>query len=92
MGLAADQQQQRMLAVTTADRPCAMLITLWGVGGGKERYGHRCDPSRAGRVRADVRSHQGDGADMSGADLFGLVVSLVVFGYLVYALMRGERL
>ena len=28
---------------------------------------------------------------MSGADVFGLVVSLVVFGYLVYALMRGER-
>ena len=32
------------------------------------------------------------GADMSGAELFGLVVSLLVFGYLVYALMRGERL
>ena len=29
---------------------------------------------------------------MSGADVFGLVVSLLVFGYLVYALMRGERL
>jgi K+-transporting ATPase KdpF subunit len=29
---------------------------------------------------------------MSGADVFGLVISLVVFGYLVYALMRGERL
>jgi K+-transporting ATPase KdpF subunit len=29
---------------------------------------------------------------MSGADLFGLMVSLVVFGYLVYALLRGERL
>jgi K+-transporting ATPase KdpF subunit len=29
---------------------------------------------------------------MSGADIFGLVVALVVFGYLVYALMRGERL
>jgi K+-transporting ATPase KdpF subunit len=29
---------------------------------------------------------------MSAADVFGLVVSLVVFGYLVYALMRGERL
>jgi hypothetical protein len=29
---------------------------------------------------------------MSGADLFGLGVSLLVFGYLVYALMRGERL
>jgi K+-transporting ATPase KdpF subunit len=29
---------------------------------------------------------------MSGADLFGLAVSLVVFGYLIYALLRGERL
>jgi K+-transporting ATPase KdpF subunit len=29
---------------------------------------------------------------MSAADLFGLVISLLVFGYLVYALLRGERL
>ena len=29
---------------------------------------------------------------MSAAELFGLVVSLVVFAYLVYALLRGERL
>jgi K+-transporting ATPase KdpF subunit len=29
---------------------------------------------------------------MSGADVLGLVVVVVVFGYLVYALMRGERL
>jgi K+-transporting ATPase KdpF subunit len=29
---------------------------------------------------------------MSGADLFGLVVSAVVFAYLLYALLRGERL
>jgi K+-transporting ATPase KdpF subunit len=29
---------------------------------------------------------------MSGADVFGLVISLVVFCYLVYALLRGERL
>jgi K+-transporting ATPase KdpF subunit len=29
---------------------------------------------------------------MSAADIFGLVVSVVVFGYLVYALVRGERL
>jgi hypothetical protein len=29
---------------------------------------------------------------MSGADVFGLAASLVVFGYLVYALLRGERL
>ena len=29
---------------------------------------------------------------MSAADLFGLVVSIVVMGYLVYALLRGEHL
>ncbi len=29
---------------------------------------------------------------MSGAELFGLIVSLLVFAYLVYALLRGERL
>jgi K+-transporting ATPase KdpF subunit len=29
---------------------------------------------------------------MSGADVFGLIVSLLVFAYLVYALFRGERL
>jgi K+-transporting ATPase KdpF subunit len=29
---------------------------------------------------------------MSGADLFGLLVSVVVFVYLLYALLRGERL
>jgi K+-transporting ATPase KdpF subunit len=28
---------------------------------------------------------------MSGADLFGLIVSLAVFAYLLYALLRGER-
>ncbi len=29
---------------------------------------------------------------MSAADLFGLIVSLLVFGYLLYALFRGEEL
>jgi K+-transporting ATPase KdpF subunit len=29
---------------------------------------------------------------MSGADIFGLVVSLIVCVYLVYALLRGENL
>ena len=29
---------------------------------------------------------------MSGVELFMLIVSLVLFGYLVYALLRGERL
>jgi K+-transporting ATPase KdpF subunit len=29
---------------------------------------------------------------MSAADAFGLAVSLLVFAYLVYALLRGERL
>jgi K+-transporting ATPase KdpF subunit len=28
---------------------------------------------------------------MSGADVFGLVVSALVCAYLVYALVRGER-
>jgi K+-transporting ATPase KdpF subunit len=29
---------------------------------------------------------------MSGADFFGLIVSLLLIGYLLYALIRGERL
>jgi K+-transporting ATPase KdpF subunit len=29
---------------------------------------------------------------MSAADIFGLIVSAAIFGYLVYALFRGERL
>ena len=29
---------------------------------------------------------------MSAAELFGLVVSIAVFGYLAYALFRGEKL
>jgi K+-transporting ATPase KdpF subunit len=28
---------------------------------------------------------------MSAADVFGLVIALAVFVYLVYALLRGER-
>jgi hypothetical protein len=31
-------------------------------------------------------------AGMSGADFFGLLVSLLVIVYLLYALLRGERL
>ncbi|HEY7256715.1 MAG TPA: K(+)-transporting ATPase subunit F [Solirubrobacterales bacterium] len=29
---------------------------------------------------------------MSSAELFGLIVSVLVFGYLCYALFRGENL
>ena len=29
---------------------------------------------------------------MSAAELFGSIVSVAVFGYLAYALFRGERL
>ncbi len=29
---------------------------------------------------------------MSGGDIFGLIVTLLVFGYLVYVLFRGEKL
>ena len=28
---------------------------------------------------------------MSGADAFGLIVSVLLFAYLLYALLRGER-
>jgi K+-transporting ATPase KdpF subunit len=28
---------------------------------------------------------------MSGADIFGLIISALVCAYLVYALVRGER-
>jgi K+-transporting ATPase KdpF subunit len=28
---------------------------------------------------------------MSGADLFGLIVSVLLFAYLLYAMLRGER-
>jgi K+-transporting ATPase KdpF subunit len=31
-------------------------------------------------------------AHMSGGDVFGLVVSVLVIGYLFYALIRGEKL
>jgi K+-transporting ATPase KdpF subunit len=30
-------------------------------------------------------------ASISGADVFGLVVSVLICAYLVYALLRGER-
>jgi K+-transporting ATPase KdpF subunit len=29
---------------------------------------------------------------MTGADIFGLVVSVIVIAYLFYALIRGEKL
>jgi K+-transporting ATPase KdpF subunit len=29
---------------------------------------------------------------MSAADLFGLLVAIAVFGYLMFALLRGEEL
>jgi K+-transporting ATPase KdpF subunit len=31
-------------------------------------------------------------AHMSGADVFGLVVTVLLIGYLFYALIRGENL
>jgi K+-transporting ATPase KdpF subunit len=30
-------------------------------------------------------------ASMSGADLFGLIVSVLICAYLLYALLRGEK-
>lgn len=31
-------------------------------------------------------------AHMTGADVFGLIVTVLVIGYLFYALIRGEKL
>jgi K+-transporting ATPase KdpF subunit len=31
-------------------------------------------------------------AHMSGADVFGLLVTVLIIGYLFYALIRGEKL
>ena len=31
-------------------------------------------------------------ASLSGADVFGLITSAIVVAYLVYALLRGEKL
>ena len=31
-------------------------------------------------------------AHMSGADVFGLIVTLLIIAYLFYALIRGEKL
>jgi len=31
-------------------------------------------------------------ASLTGADVFGLVAAALVFGYLLYALLRGENL
>jgi hypothetical protein len=31
-------------------------------------------------------------ATMSGADVFGLIVSVLIIAYLLYALVRGEKL
>jgi hypothetical protein len=31
-------------------------------------------------------------ASISGADLFGLIATVLVCGYLLYALLRGEKL
>lgn len=31
-------------------------------------------------------------AHMSGADVFGLIVAVLIIGYLFYALIRGEKL
>ena len=31
-------------------------------------------------------------AHMSGADVFGLVVTVLIIGYLFYVLIRGEKL
>jgi K+-transporting ATPase KdpF subunit len=37
------------------------------------------------------RQASGRAAAMSGSDLFGLIVSVLICAYLLYALLRGEK-
>jgi len=46
--------------------------------------GHRPDMTALAPIGAFV-------AHMSAADFFGLLVSVAIVGYLLYALVRGER-
>jgi K+-transporting ATPase KdpF subunit len=69
------------------------------------RYGRCCHSHRDRGIRAAAVDGRGDRphmslqlplgafiAHMSGADFFGLVVSVLVIAYLFYALIRGEKL
>ncbi len=44
------------------------------------------DQAGRGRSERNVLQH------MSGADFFGLVVTVLIIAYLLYALIRGENL
>jgi K+-transporting ATPase KdpF subunit len=61
-------------------------------------HGHRRNRNRDRYVRLVVWADRRDRPDMSfvvasmgAADVFGLVVSVLVCAYLLYALLRGEK-
>ena len=55
-------------------------------------HGRRFNRHRRRLLRDPARLPRGARAGMSGAELLGLLVSIAVAAYLVYALLRGERL
>ena len=72
--------------------PCSFLVSRHRPAGGLSDVRRWCFGRHRGRVRMPLRPCMGTGASlMSPADIFGLVVSLAVLVYLVYALFRGER-
>jgi K+-transporting ATPase KdpF subunit len=61
-------------------------------------HGHRRNRTRDRNVRPVVGADRRDRPDMTlvvasmgAADVFGLVVSVLVCAYLLYALLRGEK-
>jgi K+-transporting ATPase KdpF subunit len=68
---------------------------MYGRGGGGDRDRDVRDPARNYRGDRQNMNALPLGAfiaHMSGADFFGLVVSVLIIAYLFYALIRGENL
>ncbi|MGZ8697676.1 MAG: potassium-transporting ATPase subunit F [Gaiellaceae bacterium] len=64
----------------------------FGIGGGADVRSRR-PRDRRSLLRLRLRRAVGAGTRlMSAADVFGLVISVAVLVYLLYALLRGERL
>jgi K+-transporting ATPase KdpF subunit len=68
---------------------------MYGCGGGGDRDRDIRNPARDNRGDRQDMSTPPLGAfiaHMSGADFFGLVVTVLIIAYLFYALIRGENL
>jgi len=67
-------------------------MPLWRDRAHPAWHGRHRSAHRRRRLRGPAGADRRSGPRVSGADLFGLIVSALVFVYLCYALLRGERL